>query len=69
MESRLIFRHLQKALKLGMTQIAMVGEAVSWLLQMQTPLKPGENGLRPKHECDPSEIGEAITATLTRKVP
>ena len=68
MESRLIFRHLQKALKLSMTQIAKVGEAVSWLLQIQTPLKPGENGLRPKYECDPSEIGEAITATLTRKV-
>jgi hypothetical protein len=68
MESRLIFRHPQKALKLSITQIAKVGEAVSWLLQVHTPLKPGENGLRPKHECDPCENGEAITATLTRKV-
>ena len=68
MESRLIFRHLQKALKLSITQVAKVGEAFSWLLQVHTPLKPGENGLRPKHECDPSEIGEAITARLTRKV-
>jgi hypothetical protein len=31
-------------------------------------LKPGENGPRPKHECDGSEIPEAITAELTRKV-
>ena len=68
MESRLIFRHLQKALKLSITQIAKVGEAISWLLQIQTPLKLGENGLRPKYECDPCENGEAITATLTRKV-
>ena len=68
MESRLIFRHHQKALKLSMTQVAMVGEAVSWLLQAQTALKPGENGLSPKRECNPCENGEAITAILTRKV-
>ena len=67
MESRLIFRHLQKALKLSITQIAKVGEAVSWLLQVHTPLKPGENGLRPKHECDVGETAKAITAKLTRK--
>ena len=67
MESRLIFRHLQKALKLSITQVAKVGEAISWLLQVQTPLKPGENGPRPKHERDASEIAEAITAKLTRK--
>ena len=68
MESRLIFRHLQKALKLSMTQIAKVGEAVSWLLQGQTTLKGGENALSPKPECNPCENGEAITARLTRKV-
>ena len=68
MESRLIFRHLQKASKLNVTQVAKVGKGISSLLQVQTPLKPGENGLRPKHECDPCENGEAITATLTRKV-
>ena len=68
MESRLIFRHRQKALKLSITQVAKVGEAVSWLLQVQTALKPGENGLSPKRECNPCESGEAITAKLTRKV-
>jgi hypothetical protein len=68
MESRLIFRHLQKALKLSITQVAKVGEPFSWVLQVQTPLKLGENELRPKHECDSSEIEEAITARLTRKV-
>ena len=51
-----------------MTQVAMVREGISCLLQMQTPLKPGENGLRPKRECDPSEIGEVITAKLARKI-
>jgi hypothetical protein len=49
-------------------QIAKIGEAISWLLQVQTALKDGENVLSPKHECDPCENGEAITATLTRKV-
>jgi hypothetical protein len=67
MESRLIFRHLQKASKLNVTQVAKVGEAISWLLQVQTPLKPGENGLRPKRERDVGETAEAITARLTRK--
>ena len=52
MESRLIFRHLQKALKLSITQIAKVGEAVSWLLQAHTALKPGENGLSPKRQFE-----------------
>ena len=51
-----------------MTQIAKAGEAVSWLLQAQTALKPGENGLSPKRECDPCDNGEAAVATLTRKV-
>jgi len=55
-------------LKLSVTQTAKVGEAVSWLLQVQTPLTTGENGSRPKHERDASEIAEAITARLTRKV-
>ena len=55
-------------MKLSITQVAKVGEAVSWLLQVQTPLKIGENSLRTKHECDGSEIPEAITARLTRKV-
>ena len=68
MESRLIFRHHQKALKLSMTQVARTGEAISWLLQVQTALKLGENGLSPKHECNPCENGEAVTARLTRKV-
>ncbi len=31
-------------------------------------MKLGENELSPKPECNPSEIGEAITAILTRKV-
>ena len=31
-------------------------------------MKPGENGLRPKYECDAGETAEAITARLTRKV-
>ena len=48
MASRLIFQHHQKALKLGMTQVAKAGEAVSWLLLRQTTLTPGENGLSPK---------------------
>ena len=48
MASRLIFQHHQKALKLGITQVAKAGEAVSWLLLRQTTLKPGENGLSPK---------------------
>jgi hypothetical protein len=68
MESRLIFRHHWKALKLSITQVAKVGEAISWLLQGQTPSKLGENELRPKSECNPCENGEAITAKLTRKV-
>ena len=68
MESRLIFRHHQKASKHGMTQIAKAGEAISWLLQAQTALKSGENGLSPKRECDPCDNGEAVVATLTRKV-
>ena len=51
-----------------MTQIAKAGEAVSWLLQAQTALKSGENGLSPKRECDPCDNGEAVVATLTRKV-
>ena len=54
-------------MKLNVTQLAKVGEAISWLLQVQTPLKPGENGLRPKHECDVGETAKAITARLTRK--
>jgi hypothetical protein len=33
MESRLIFRHLQKTLKLSITQVAKVGEGVSCLIQ------------------------------------
>ena len=55
-------------MKLSITQTAKVGEAVSWLLQVQTPLKAGENSPRPKHECDVGETAEAITAILTRKV-
>jgi len=55
-------------LKLSITQVAKVGKAISWLLQVQTPLKAGENGPRPKDERDGSEIPEAITARLTRKV-
>ena len=51
-----------------MTQIAKTGEAVSWLLQVHTALMSGENGRSPKHECDPCDNGEAVTATLTRKV-
>jgi hypothetical protein len=68
MESRLIFRHHQKALKLSITQVAKVGEAVSWLFQAQTTLMGGENARSPKRECNPCESGEAITAILTRKV-
>ena len=68
MESRLIFRHLQKVSKLSITQVAKVGEGISSLLQGQTTLKAGENGPSPKSECNPGETGEAITAKLTRKV-
>ena len=51
-----------------MTQIAKAGEADSWLLQAQTALKPGENGLSPKRQCDPCDNGEAAVARLARKV-
>jgi hypothetical protein len=68
MESRLIFRHHQKTLKLSITQVAKAGEVFSGLLQEQTALKLGENELSPKFECNPCDNGEAATAKLTRKV-
>jgi hypothetical protein len=52
MESRLIFRHHPKPFIQRMTQVAKVGEAVSWLLQAQTPFEEKKSAVQIKAKFD-----------------